>query len=102
MPLPNIKNGCALQCKAKAKHTGLQCLNLAAYRGLVCRFHGARKPETILKGQNHPNYKHGLETKGSKIRRSVGRVRMRKLEDLASNWFFRGFKKSKGRKPNGY
>ena len=102
MPLPNIRNNCALQCKAKAKHTGQRCLNLAAYGGKVCKFHGARKPETILKDAQHPNYKHGHETLEAKKRRSAGLVRMRRLEELLVNSFFPGFKSPKGRKPNGY
>lgn len=102
MPLPNIRNNCALQCQAKAKHTGCQCLNLAAYGGRVCRFHGARKPKSILKGANHPNYKHGQETKEAKANRSAGLVRLRKIEEMMVESRLFAIQRSKGRKPSGY
>lgn len=102
MPLPNIRNSCALQCKAKAKHTGLRCLNLAAYNNSVCRFHGARNPKSILKGAQHPNYKHGKETREAKAKRSAGLARIRRLEDLIIGEHFFKITRSKGRKPNGY
>ena len=63
MPLPAIRNQTALQCKAKAKHSQVRCLNPAAYGMPVCRFHGARKPQTVLKGKDHPNYRHTLDAK---------------------------------------
>lgn len=102
MPLPNIRNNCALQCHAKAKNTGNQCLNLAAYGGRVCRFHGARKPKSILRGTQHPNYIHGRETLEAKAKRSAGLTRLRKIEDLMVNGSFYKLHRSKGRKPNGY
>jgi hypothetical protein len=102
MPLPNIRNNCALQCHAKAKHTGNQCLNLAAYGGRVCRFHGARKPKSILRGDQHPNYKHGRETKGAKANRSAGLARLRIIEEMMVESGLFEIERSKGRKPNGY
>lgn len=102
MPLPNIRNNCALQCKAKAKHTGNQCLNLAAYGSRVCRFHGARKRKSILKGTQHPNYKHGGETIEAKAKRSAGLVRLRKIEDTLVDSSFHKIYRTRGRKPNGY
>ena len=102
MPLPNIRNNCALQCHAKAKHSGNQCLNLAAYGGRVCRFHGARKPKSILRGTQHPNYKHGRETTEAKAKRSAGLARLRKIEETLADGSFYKLTRSKGRKPNGY
>ena len=102
MPLPNIRNNCALQCQAKAKHTGNQCLNLAAYGGRVCRFHGARKPKSILRGIQHPNYKHGRETKEAKAKRSAGLTRLRKIEDMLVDSPIFKLTKTRGRKPHGY
>jgi hypothetical protein len=102
MPLPNIRNNYALQCHAKAKHTGNQCLNLAAYGGRVCRFHGARKPKSILRGTQHPNYKHGRETLEAKAKRSAGLTRLRKIEDTLVDGSFFKLPRSRGRKPNGY
>ena len=69
MPLPAIRNQTALQCKAKAKHSQVRCLNPAAYGMPVCRFHGARKPQTVLKGKDHPNYRHGNETLDARQKR---------------------------------
>jgi hypothetical protein len=102
MPLPNIRNKFALQCQAKAKHTGNQCLNLAAYGGRVCRFHGARKPQSILRGDQHPNYKHGKETKEAKANRSAGLTRLRRVEEMMVESGLFAMQRSKGRKPNGY
>jgi hypothetical protein len=102
MPLPNIRNNCALQCHAKAKHSGIQCLNLAAYGGRVCRLHGARKPKSILRGTQHPNYKHGRETLEAKAKRSAGLTRLRKIEDVMVESGLFKIQRSKGRKPNGH
>ncbi len=99
MPLPNIINGYAYQCTAKAKHTGLRCLNLCAYQMNVCRFHGARKRESILKGKEHPNYKHGWETLEAKSRRSAGLARLRALEELLAASPIINYRRSRGRKP---
>ena len=59
MPLPSVKFYGASQCKAQAKRSQTRCKNPAAYGMPVCRYHGARKAETIRYGQQHPNYKSG-------------------------------------------
>jgi hypothetical protein len=64
MPLPAMRT--AKRCSARAKSTGIQCQNPAAYGTPVCRFHGARKRSTVLTGQAHPNYQHGRATKAVK------------------------------------
>jgi hypothetical protein len=64
MPLPSLRT--ARRCHAKAKHSGLRCHNPAAYGMGVCRVHGARKAETIRRGEDHPRYKHGQKTKEAK------------------------------------
>jgi hypothetical protein len=99
MPLPNIINGHSKQCAARAKHSGMRCLNLCAYDSRVCRFHGARKKATILRGPEHPNYKHGRETKEAKKKRSLGLHRLRALEELLANIPLFGYPHPKGRKP---
>jgi phage protein U len=58
MPLPNLKNPEQF-CQAKKRSTGEPCKNPAAYGCQTCRYHGARKQTTVLKGVKHPNYKHG-------------------------------------------
>ena len=95
MPLPRIK----IQCKAKAKHSQLRCLNPAAFGCTTCRLHGARRPETILKGTAHPNYRHGQETSQVKAERSAGLVRLRELEDLLQQLGMTRAKKTPGIKP---
>jgi hypothetical protein len=63
MPLPAITKYGARQCKSKSKRTGLPCKNLAAHGCLSCRMHGAHKSKNVLKGEMHPNFKHGFDTK---------------------------------------
>lgn len=57
MPLSNIKS----QCSARARSTGMRCLNPCIGQCKTCKYHGGRK--NILAGTNHPNYKHGMDTK---------------------------------------
>lgn len=81
MPLPCIRSKNAKQCHARTKATGNQCLNPAAYGMAVCRFHGARKKNTILSGKANPNYKHGectLEV------RAEYKAKMHELKELVS------------------
>lgn len=82
MPLPSVRSGAAQQCRAKAKGTGLQCRNPAAYSMPVCRFHGARRPETLRAGKDHPQWKHGQETLEAKAERGRRLVELRDLEGL--------------------
>ena len=71
MPLPCVSKHRANQCKAQAKATGRRCLNPAAYGCRTCRLHGARKPNSIKRGIDHPNYQHGNETLKAKRQRSI-------------------------------
>ena len=80
MPLPSVRSGAAQQCHARAKGTGRQCLNPAAYSMPVCRFHGARFPSNIKRGSDHPQWKHGQETLEAKAERSAMWRTLRKLE----------------------
>lgn len=82
MPLPAIRNQTILQCKAKSKHSQVRCLNPAAYGMPVCRFHGARKPQTILKGKDHPNYRHGKETLYARQKRRELSHELAELEEV--------------------
>ncbi|MEN9832862.1 MAG: hypothetical protein RL753_16 [Bacteroidota bacterium] len=79
MPLPSVQFHGAKRCHAKSKRSGLQCLNPAAYGMPVCRFHGARRPETILRGASHPLYVHGQETTEARTARREALVRIRNL-----------------------
>lgn len=79
MPLPSVARFGALQCKATAKHTGSRCLNPGAFGMKVCRYHGARRAQTIKRGKEHPNYKHGGDTLEV---RSDYRIRMKEIQEL--------------------
>ena len=101
MPLPNIISGKARRCPAKCKARGAQCFNPAAFGMAVCRYHGARKPETVRRGAIHPQYRHGQETYGAKAERHemavffhVSESLMIKLGMLAP-----GSTRTRGRKP---
>ena len=62
MPFSNVVEGSARRCKAKAKSTGEQCWEPAAFGTTVCRCHGAVRPEARVKGEKHHWFKHGEET----------------------------------------
>ena len=59
MPLPSVLKHGAKLCSAKSKRTGLPCNNPAAFGCKTCRMHGAKRPESIKRGKQHPNYVHG-------------------------------------------
>lgn len=82
MPLPSVAKYGALQCKAKSKHSGVQCKNPAvtSWGMTVCKFHGARRPSSIKRGADHPGYRHGKETLPAKAERSALLTELRKLE----------------------
>ena len=48
----------------------------------VCRYHGARKPETIRKGASHPQYRHGRETYEAKAAQHTMSVFFHEVEEL--------------------
>ena len=101
MPLPSVSKHSASQCTAQAKSTKHRCLNPAAYGCRTCRLHGARKPNSIKRGKDHPNFKDGAETLERKRQRSTKLAELRKIED---DLIMRGFIKCKrtvGRKPIG-
>lgn len=99
MPLPNILSGKTKRCKAKCKARGDQCRNPVAYGTAVCRYHGARKPETIMRGVHHPQYKHGQETQEAKVERSQRMGELRELEALSFALGLASGAKWRGRKP---
>lgn len=65
----------------------------------VCRYHGARKPETIMRGANHPQYKNGQETLEAKAERSQRLDELRELETLSFAFGMISGPKWRGRKP---
>jgi len=82
MPLPNVTSGRTAQCRARSKRSLRRCLNPAAFGMPVCRFHGARRPETIKRGADHPQFVHGRETVEARRRRAEAMSRLRFVSDL--------------------
>jgi hypothetical protein len=97
-PLSNVASGRTPQCKARSKRNLRRCLNPCAYGMAVCRFHGARRKETIERGPTHPQYKHGNETQQARRRRVEAMTRIRFLTDLGVAAGFIG-KRVPGRRP---
>ena len=80
MALPSVLSGAAKRCTAMAKGSREQCKNPAAFKCRTCRVHGARRPGTIKKGADHPNYQQGNETLPAKAARSAKLTELRDLE----------------------
>ena len=102
MPLPSITKHRAKQCTAKSKRTGLPCNNPAAYGCRTCKVHGARRPESIKRGEQHPNYVHGGRTLEAQLEQSAPSRRLQQLEDAMHVLGLTAAKRSRGRKANGY
>jgi hypothetical protein len=99
MPLRCIVNGTAVRCHAKCKSTQQQCRNPAAWGCSTCKYHGARRPSTILRGEEHPNYRHGEETLEAKAERSASSARLRELEAMMYILNMTDAPRWRGRKP---
>ena len=65
----------------------------------VCRFHGARRPETIKRGSDHSNFQHGRETVEARRRRVEAMSRIRDLVELGVRGGFIE-RRIPGRRPN--
>ncbi len=102
MPLPGVGDR-TKQCTALSKRSGSRCKNPAVISwGLaptVCRMHGARKPETVRRGANHPQYRHGGETLEAKAGRSKKLTELRDLEALSFAMGLATGPRWRGRKP---
>jgi hypothetical protein len=99
MPLPNITSGRTRRCSAKCKARGDRCRNPAAYGIGVCRYHGARRSETITRNASHPQYKHGNETLEAKAERSRRLTELKELEELSFAYGLAQGPRWRGRKP---
>ena len=66
--------------------------------------HGAHKSRNTLTGENHPQFKHGRNTKQAKERHQQTMVKLLLLEDLGHHikMFPEGATRTRGRKPKGY
>ena len=102
MPLPSMRMHGAKQCTAKSKRTGLPCNNPAAYGCRTCRMHGARKVESVKRGEQHPNYVHGRRTLEAQAEQSAVSRRLQQIEDAMHLLGMTTAKRSRGRKALGY
>ncbi len=106
MPLPSVAIHGARQCKAITKRSKMRCLNPAAYGCSTCRYHGATPVHTRVNvaGEDHPQFKHGRNTKQAKERHQQTMVKLLLLEDLGHHikMFHENATRVRGRKPNGY
>lgn len=98
-PLPNVASGRTAQCRARSKRSLERCKNPCAYGMPVCRYHGARRPETIRRGPAHPQYKHGQETLQMRQTHRESSIRLRHLEHLMHLLNMTSGKRTPGRKP---
>ncbi len=101
MPLPSLSHG-SKQCSALTKRAKQPCKNPAAYGCKTCRMHGARKAESIKRGEHHPNYVHGMRTLENQKERSAVSRRLQQIEDAMHLLGMTNAKRLRGRKANGY
>ena len=102
MPLTSISKHGAKQCTACSKRTKERCKNPAAYGCKTCRIHGARKAESIKRGEQHPNYVHGRRTLEAQVEQSAVSRRLQQIEDAMHLLNMTTAKRSRGRKANEY
>ncbi len=95
MPLPNVKHFCHATCKA----TGKACLNPAAFGMPVCRYHGAKRPESVRRGAEHGRYKYGAFTQLAKEEYRQGAMRLMDLENIGFQLGMLSGRRTVGRKP---
>jgi len=101
MPLQSVIKG-AKKCTALTKRTKQPCQNPAAYGCRTCRMHGARKKESIKRGEQHPNYAHGARTLEAEKQSSEQSLKLQQLEDAMHVLGMTTAKRSRGRKALGY
>ena len=94
MPLPNLNR----QCTVRARSTGNQCLNPAAFGCKTCRYHGARRRNTVKVGKDHPQYKHGERTQEAIEQFRSKMLELQNIETLARSADVITGPKTKGRK----
>lgn len=102
MPLPSMRLFGAKQCTARSRRSGLSCKNPAAYGCKTCKVHGARKPESIKRGKDHPNFVHGRRTLEAQAEQSTASRKLQQLEDAMHVLKMTTAKRTPGRKASGY
>jgi hypothetical protein len=101
MPLQSVLNG-AKQCQVLTKRGKERCKNPAAYGCKSCRMHGAHKSRNVLRGVDHPQFRHGNRTKEAQQNNSEALTRIRMLEQIGRHIKMFVGSQTRGRKPNGY
>lgn len=101
MPLKTILSGQAARCTAKAKSTGTRCWRLASFKTPVCYVHGARRPESIRREQNHWNFKTGQATKARREKDRQKAIELRQIEAISFALGLASGPRWVGRKPKG-
>jgi hypothetical protein len=78
MPLPSVAFHGARQCKAITERSKVRCPNPSAYGYSTCRYHGATPVHTRNNeaGEDHPQFKHGRDTKQAKERQQQTMVKL--------------------------
>jgi hypothetical protein len=99
MPLPNVAAGTARRCTAHTKCSGERCPHPAAFGMPTCRKHGARRPVTVKRGKDHPQYRHGRATPEGKAENSRRLAELRNLEALSFAFGLAVGPRWRGRKP---
>lgn len=97
MPPRNLK----IRCTAIKRKNGERCRNPPAFGCRTCRYHGARRPSSIKRGKDHPQYRHGRDTKAAQAARSEGMSRLRDIEDLGYEHGLMTGNRTPGAKPKG-
>ena len=102
MPFKWIDSEPKKQCTAAAKSTKQRCLNPAANGCKTCRMHGARQQSSIKRGEEHPNYRHGMETLSAKRKRSEKLTELREIEEQLVQRGLIKTRRTVGRKPRSF
>jgi hypothetical protein len=78
--LPNVANGSARRCAARARATGERCKKLAVGSCRTCKSHGGHKQ--VKRGEGHWNYQGAGQTKRERQERHEMAVFFHETENL--------------------
>lgn len=97
--LPNVANGTAMRCQARARSTGEQCKKLAVGSCRTCPSHGGHKK--VRRGSEHWNYQGAGQTLPERQERQLMSVFFHEAENLMHKWDMvaPGSTRMRGRKP---
>ena len=97
--LPNVANGTARRCQARARSTGERCKKLAVGSCRTCTSHGGHKK--VRRGNAHWNYQGAAQTLPERQERHQMSVFFHEVEDLmfALDMVVPESRRTRGRKP---